>query len=139
MRMKFRFTVALMGALAVAAPAAQAQSVGESTEVVIDFDDGTSAAEADAVLSPLGLHGAPNSAYAGEDGVYRATVDRARLPEVLRRLNADGQVEAADENVEMRAFFTPNDPLYDQQWGLTPRRHPPLVGPLLRRRASPSR
>ena len=119
MRMKFRFTAALMGALAVAAPAAQAQSVGESTEVVIDFDDGTSAAEADAVLSPLGLHGAPNSAYAGEDGVYRATVDRARLPEVLRRLNADGQVEAADENVEMRAFFTPNDPLYDQQWGLT--------------------
>jgi len=116
--MKFRFTAALVGALAFAAPAAQAQSAGDSAEVVIDFDDGTSAAEARAALEPLGLAPVANSAYADEDGVYRAVVDRARLPEVLRRLNADGRVEAADENVEMRALFTPNDPLYEQQWGL---------------------
>ena len=116
--MRFRFTAALMGALAVAAPAAQAQSAGDSAEVVIDFDDGTSAADARAALAPLGLAPTANSAYADTDGVYRARVERGRLAEVLRRLNADGRVEAADENTEMRALFVPNDPLYEQQWGL---------------------
>ena len=87
-------------------------------EVVIDFDDGTSASEAVGLTRDLGLNPTPNSAFADEDGIYRATVPRARLADVLRRLNADGHVEGADENVEMRALFVPNDPMLSQQWGL---------------------
>jgi serine protease len=116
--MKIRFVAALLGALMIAAPAAQAQPTGERTEVVIDFEDGVSISEARAALEPLGLVPVANSAYVDEDGVYRALVDRARLSEVLRRLNALHRVEAADENIEMRALFIPNDPLYEQQWGL---------------------
>ena len=28
------------------------------------------------------------------------------------------RVRAADHNIEMRALFVPNDPMYDQQWGM---------------------
>lgn len=121
--MKIRSLGSLLGGLALAlspslAAAQSSPDARRTTELVIDFDDGTSSAEVARVLSPLGVTATPNSPYAEVDGVYRAEVPSERAAEVLRALNTDGHVEGADENVEMRAFFTPNDPLLEQQWGL---------------------
>ena len=103
-------------ALAQRAPADDTHA--DTTEIVIDFDDGTSAAEVSRLTHDLGITAAPNSAFADVDGIYTAAVPTARAAEVLRALNADGHVEGADPNAEMRAFFVPDDPMYPQQWGL---------------------
>ncbi len=109
----------LLGGLALASlpTVARAQSA-DTTELVIDFDDGTPASEVAHITHDLGITAAPNSAFADEDGIYRAVVPRERAADLLRRLNADGHVQGADENVEMRALFVPNDPMLPQQWGL---------------------
>ncbi|MEZ4405131.1 MAG: S8 family peptidase [Polyangiales bacterium] len=112
---------ALGGALAVAAavlPRAAAAQTADTVEIVVDFDDGTSAGEAREVAARHGLTLTANSQMAGDDGIYRAVVPRAREARVLRELSRESSVEAAEENIEMRALFTPNDPLFEQQWGL---------------------
>ncbi len=105
-------------ALAQRTPSSTSSADPETTELVIDFDDGTAASEVEHITRDLGINATPNSAFAGVDGIYTARVPTARVGEVLRALNADGHVEGADENTEMRALFVPDDPMLPQQWGL---------------------
>ncbi len=89
-----------------------------AVEVVVDLDDGTARADALRLGQSLGLTLRPNSHLADESGVYVARVPAARAPSLVRALRGLAGVEAADENVEYRALFTPNDPLLPQQWGM---------------------
>jgi serine protease len=115
-----RYLGALLGAITAASlpSVALAQTSAPTTEIVIDFDDDASAAEVAEVTRALGVSAVANSDYVTEDRIYRAAVPSERVGEVLERLNADAHVQAADTNTEMRAFFTPNDPLLPQQWGM---------------------
>ncbi len=117
-------TAGALGPLAAGAqtppdPAGTGAVAGADTEeLVVDFNDGASAASMGAVARDLHLTLVPNSVMAPEDHVFRAVVPRAEAPGVLARLRAESAVEAADENAEMHADFTPNDPMLPQQWGM---------------------
>ncbi len=114
-------SIALGGAAqaqTLAVPSPTGTGRAETVEVVVDLDDGTSPAEAQVLGRRLGVTLRANSHLAGESGVYLARVAAAQAPALLRALRAESGVEAADENIEYRALFTPNDPLLDQQWGL---------------------
>lgn len=100
----------------LAAPAA-ALAVDETT-LAVDLDDGASDAEVRAVAERHHLTLRPNSVMAERDRLYLATVPTEDAPRVLAELAADAEVEAAEENIEMRALFVPNDPMYDRQWGM---------------------
>ncbi|MBL8603237.1 MAG: peptidase S8 [Myxococcales bacterium] len=90
----------------------------DQAEIVVDLDDGEGPEAVADVAQALGLTLRPNSHLASADGVYLTTVPRARLAQTLRRLRADADVEAADENITYQALFTPNDPMFSDQWGL---------------------
>ncbi|MFO0628821.1 MAG: S8 family peptidase [Polyangiales bacterium] len=110
------FTLTALSALAL--PGVAAAQEADTVEVVVDFDDRASGADVSEVAARQGLTLVPNSVMAGDDRMYRARVPRARLAETLRALSAEGDVDAAEENTEYRALFTPNDPMLSQQWGL---------------------
>lgn len=110
------FTLTALTALAL--PGVAGAQNADTAEIVVDFDDDTSAAEVAETAARQGITLTPNSVMVGEDRMYRATVPRAAMGRILRALSADGDVDAAEENVEYRALFTPNDPMLDQQWGL---------------------
>jgi serine protease len=114
---KVGFALATFFAMAGVSGEALAQTA--TSEIVIDFDDGTSKTDIDQLTHSLGIEAVANSAYSNVDGVYRATVSSEREATVLAQLNAASIVEGADENVEMRASFVPNDPMLPQQWGIT--------------------
>lgn len=113
---RWLFTLTAVASLALPGVARAQQA--DTEEIVVDFDDGASAAEVSEVAARHGLRLVPNSAMVDDDRLYRATVARADAPRLLRALAREGDVDAAEENVEYRALFTPNDPLLEQQWGL---------------------
>ena len=92
--------------------------VSNTTELVVEFRDGTSSSTIADVASELHLHFAPNSHEASEDGIYLTRVQTSDMQRVLTRLRSEPSMEAAEENRVMHADFVPNDPLYPQQWGL---------------------
>ena len=90
----------------------------DETVLAVDLDDGVSDGDVRALAARHGVTLTPNSPMVGVDRVYLATVPTAEAARVLRELSADGDVDAAEENREVRALFVPNDPMYDQQWGM---------------------
>lgn len=108
-------------ALSIAPGETKAQTTvtsGDTVEVVVDFDDGIAVGRAREIARNYGVTLRPNSQMASEDGIFVAVVPRDRVHAVLRSLERESAVEAAEENITMRALFTPNDPLYERQWGL---------------------
>lgn len=116
----------MAGAFVSLASTASAQSVeADAREVVVDFDDSTSESEVREAAREAGVELVANSYLASEDRIYRGRVtDTSRLDMALSRLRARSSVRAADENVTMRATWMPNDPQFEQQWGLTRVRAP---------------
>lgn len=114
--MVFGVAASAMAGSALAQTPAQDPSAYE--EIVVDFDDGTSESTVAEVAREAGVALVPNSMMAGEDGIYRGWVLRERAEATLRALSDDSHVEAAEENAEMRALFTPNDPMLGDQWGM---------------------
>ncbi|MDO9019288.1 MAG: S8 family peptidase [Deltaproteobacteria bacterium] len=90
----------------------------DETVIAVDLDDGASDGDARDVAQRHGITLRPNSPMVGVDRVYLATVPSGDATRVLRALSADPEVDAAEENREVRALFVPNDPMYDQQWGM---------------------
>ncbi|MDB4928601.1 MAG: Protease [Myxococcaceae bacterium] len=88
------------------------------TEIAVDLDDGVSDATARAIGERHHITLRPNSPMVGVDRVYLATVPTGDAARVLRELGGEADVDAAEENRELRALFVPNDPMYDQQWGM---------------------
>ncbi|MEX2501950.1 MAG: S8 family serine peptidase [Trueperaceae bacterium] len=53
--------------------------------------------------------------FAAGDPVVRLTTDRA-MPEAIAAMRADPRVQSADPNYLLEFAFTPNDPLFPDQW-----------------------
>ncbi len=88
--------------------------------LVVDFLDGTTKAEFDALEQAWGLDVELNDVEEGVDsaitiGALPAGVDREAL---LARIRQHRQVEAAEPLMSVKASFAPNDPRYAEQWNL---------------------
>lgn len=82
--------------------------------VVVDWVDGTTKAQFDAIEQDFGIDLEFNSVASHEAAV---TIARAApTPELLARLRAHPLVEAAEPALVMTTFFVPDDPDYARQW-----------------------
>jgi serine protease len=107
------------GALLSLSTTAQAQAQSpDAREIVVDFEDSASDAEVRDAAREAGVELSPNSFLAPRDRVLRGSVSASRMGAVLERLRARSSVRAADENIVMRATWTPNDPQLGDQWGM---------------------
>ncbi len=91
----------------------------DETTLAVDLDDGVSDADVRALAARHHITLTPNSLMAVSDRLYLATVPAEDATRVLSELAADSDVDAAEPNMEMRALFVPNDPMYERQWGMT--------------------
>lgn len=98
---------------------ANVEDVGELVpgELVVDVRDDLSEAQIQQLGREYGLSLRDNSPGVKDDGkVELATVDPSRLAGLIARLQKDPRVEAAEQESIARAYFTPNDPKYAEQW-----------------------
>lgn len=88
-------------------------------EVVLDFDDALSNEEILAFTQSRGLSAELNSPFSDGENVFVARVEEGAVPYVKDCLSAsapEGWLESVEENIEYRAYFVPDDPLYQFQW-----------------------
>lgn len=85
-------------------------------EVILDFDDGVSDADAKAFAKAYGLNIRLNSTYADDANVYIADVPEGMVPAIRECLTGNAQLDAVEENIEYQMLGKPNDPLYQFQW-----------------------
>jgi len=86
-------------------------------ELVVDVKDNLSEEEIQALASEYGLRLRDNSPGVKDDGkIELADVEPSQIADLIARLSHDSRVEAAEEDSVARAFFTPNDPKYAEQW-----------------------
>jgi serine protease len=90
--------------------------------VVVDFVDGTTQADIDAMETAWGVDLSFNSLEEGPlDGVTTGAYD-GDLDVLLAKIRANPKVEAAEPLMTVRKSdaegFIPNDPMYAQQWNL---------------------
>ena len=120
------FATATVGSVAQAQALAQ-QSESSAREIVVDFDDSASESEVREAAREAGVELVANSFLAGEDRIYRGTIRADRsMYSALATLRARSSVRAADENIVMQGSWTPNDPQFGDQWGMT-RVHAPAA------------
>jgi serine protease len=131
-------SAALLGALTalsvLAAPAvSRAQALGEPVldtgtneaeflpgEIVVDVKDDLSEAAIKALGDEYGIELRDNSpGIKGDGNIELAAVPQGRLAELMDRLSRDARVEHVEPQAVARAYFTPNDPKYGDQWHLT--------------------
>lgn len=88
--------------------------------VVLDFKDSLSDSDIASFGKEYGLDIVDNSPDLKGDGNIELTqVAVADEPGLLRRLQGDARLEAAEPLYVARAFFVPDDPKYSEQWHLT--------------------
>lgn len=86
-------------------------------ELVVDVRDDLSDVQIEELGNEYHLAFRDNSPEVKHDGnVQLATVDPARMGEVLALLAKDPRIEAAEQEILAHALFTPNDPKYSEQW-----------------------
>lgn len=86
-------------------------------ELVVDVKDDLSDEEIAALGSEYHVALRDNSPGIKDDGkIEIADVEPSRVPELIARLSQDPRVEAVEQETVARAFFTPNDPKYSEQW-----------------------
>jgi serine protease len=107
---------AALGLLPALAAAQAAPAAADTVEIVVDFDDHVPDATIREAARATGVTLVPNSFLAPQDRVMRAVVPAGRARALLRRFAAMPGVEAVDENFQMHASFTPNDPQLPDQW-----------------------
>lgn len=98
---------------------AKVEDVGDviSGELVVDVKDDLSEEQIQALGNEYHLALRDNSPGVKDDGnVEVADVDPSRMSELIARLSADPRVEGVEQEVVAKAFFTPNDPKYSEQW-----------------------
>ena len=100
--------------LGMATPAAAADHV--PGQVIVKFEDGTSAARQSAVLARAGAVDTLGSLRGIDADVVRVVGDEHDVAVALR---ASSAVEYAETNKILTATSTPNDPLFGEQWALT--------------------
>jgi serine protease len=88
-----------------------------SGELVVDMNDDDSEEQIQAVANEYHLTLRDNSPGIKDDGkIEIAEVDPSRIPDLIARLSKDPRVEGVEQETVARAFFTPNDPKYSEQW-----------------------
>jgi serine protease len=86
--------------------------------IVVDFVDGTTKAEFDAIEAEWGIDLEFNSEEEGpRSAITTATVD-GDVDALLAVIRRHPKVEAAESLMTVRTSFAPNDPLYTKQWNL---------------------
>jgi serine protease len=108
------------------APAAEAPAESDDISthdvrtIVVDFVDGTTQAEIDALEKGFGVDLEPNdSVESPTSGVtIGAVVSADEMEDVLARIRADSHVEVAEPLIRYRSSMVPNDPLFAKQWNL---------------------
>jgi len=86
-------------------------------ELVVDVKDNLSEEEIQALGNEYHLALRDNSPGVKDDGnVELANVDPSRIKDLIARLSNDPRVEGVEEESIARAYFTPNDPKYAEQW-----------------------
>jgi len=89
----------------------------EPGAIVVDFKDGTTKAEFDALEKDWGVDLEFNSIEGAEDGI---TIARGvgDVDAVLAKIRQNPNVEAAEPLEVYRSSYVPNDPGYTKQWNL---------------------
>lgn len=98
---------------------ARVEDVGDSIpgELVVDVKDNLSDKEIEELGNDYHLALRDNSPGVKDDAnLAIANVDPLRIAELIARLSRDPRVEGVEEESVARAFFTPNDPKYAEQW-----------------------
>lgn len=89
-----------------------------SGAIVVDCKDNVSDSDIEDLSKIAGttLHADNDTArkYKYEEGVVNVADEDA----ILEKLNADPRVENAEKVVEYKALYTPNDPMFKEQWGM---------------------
>lgn len=112
------FSVTTDSADGIAADA-NVEDVGELVpgELVVDAKDNLSDEQIQELGNDYHVSLRDNSPGVKDDGnVNVATVDPSRMGDLIARLRNDPRVEAAEQESIARAYFTPNDPKYSEQW-----------------------
>ncbi len=86
--------------------------------VVVDFVDGTTKAEFDAIETDWGIDLEFNSQEEGPRSAITVGSYDGDLDALLAKIRAHPSVEAAEPLMEVKTSFVPNDPLYPAQWNL---------------------
>jgi serine protease len=86
-------------------------------QVVIDVKDDLSDSEIEQLGKDMGVSIRDNSPGVKDDGnIELADVDPSQVAGLIARLKADPRVEGAEMNETAQAYWTPNDPKYEEQW-----------------------
>lgn len=86
-------------------------------ELVVDVRDDLSDEEIRKLGNDYHLTLRDNSPGVKDDAnIAIANVDPSRIADFIARLSSDPRVEGAEQESIARAFFTPNDPKYGEQW-----------------------
>ncbi|RYE86461.1 MAG: peptidase S8, partial [Myxococcales bacterium] len=108
----------LSGSQARAAAASLVTADDIPGQIVVDFRDDAPEADIRSLLvDGLGLTFAPTPLEA-TTRIEIASVPAGLAGSVLARLNADPRVEYAEPLARVQAYYTPNDPLFKDQWHL---------------------
>ena len=86
--------------------------------IVVDFVDGTTKAEFDALEQDWGVDLEFNSAEEGPFSAITQGAYEGDLDALLAKIRANPKVESAEALMSVKASFVPNDPMYAQQWNL---------------------
>lgn len=90
-----------------------------TTEIVVDLDDDVWDFQVRSLSDETHLVLRPNSEeMVGEDRLYLVTVPNGDVQRTINLLRGRPHVHNVEINREMHALFVPNDPMYDQQWGM---------------------
>lgn len=87
-------------------------------QIVVDFVDGTSKAEFDALEKDWGIDLELNSQEEGPSSAITLGAYTGDLEALLAAIRRNPKVEAAEPLMTVAASFVPNDPMYSQQWNL---------------------
>ncbi len=111
-------TLALLAGLVLSVGSAAAQTPGYAYrpgEILIKFTPGTSAADIQAVLSDLG---ATRITAFRLIGASHERITRLSVEEAITRYRGDHRVQYIEPNYVLHALETPDDPMFDQLWGM---------------------
>ena len=86
--------------------------------VVVDFVDGTTKAEFDALEQDWGLDLEFNSAEEGPSSAITTGAYEGDLDALLAKIRSNPKVESAEALMTVQASYVPNDPMYARQWNL---------------------
>ncbi len=88
--------------------------------IVVDFKDGTTKAQFDAIEQQWGIDLELADEEEGVDSAITVAsgIDEQDEDALLERIRANPDVEAAEPLMRLKASFVPNDPDYAKQWNL---------------------